>query len=62
VLYFWGGNSTFCKWEKEFEQHLENGLVITKITAKNFPNQIKQKAVKRLLKLRQEKKLGTWRI
>jgi transposase InsO family protein len=54
--------STFYKWKKEFEQHGEKGLVRKKAIAKNFPNQIKPDVVKRVLELRQEHKLGTWRI
>ena len=54
--------STFYKWKKEFEQHGEKGLVRKKTVAKNFPNQIKPDVVKRVLELRQEHKLGTWRI
>ena len=54
--------STFYKWKKEFEQHGEKGLVRKKTVAKNFPNQIKPDVIKRVLELRQEHKLGTWRI
>ena len=54
--------STFYKWKKEFEQHGEKGLVRKKTVAKNFPNQIKPEVIKQVLELRQEHKLGTWRI
>ena len=54
--------STFYKWKKEFDQHGEKGLVRKKTIAKNFPNQIKPDVVNKVLELRQEHKLGTWRI
>ena len=62
VKFFGVKKSTFYKWKKEFEQHGEKGLVRKKTIAKNFPNQIKPDVVKRVLELRQEHKLGTWRI
>ncbi len=55
--------STLYKWKKEFEQHGEKGLVRKKTVANNFPNQIKPDIIKQVvLELRQEHKLGSWRI
>lgn len=54
--------STFYKWKKEFNLHGEKGLVRKKTIAKNFPNQIKPEIIQKVLELRKEHKLGTWRI
>jgi transposase len=54
--------STFYKWKKEFDKSGERGLERKKPIAYNFPNQIKPEVVQKVLELRQEHKLGTWRI
>jgi len=54
--------STFYKWKKAFDKLGEEGLVRKKPIAFNFPNQIKPDIVEKVLKLREEHKLGTWRI
>ncbi|AZA53934.1 IS481 family transposase [Chryseobacterium sp. G0201] len=54
--------STFYKWKKEYEKQGEKGLLRKKPLAYNFPNQIKPEIVEKVLELRQEHKLGTWRI
>jgi hypothetical protein len=62
VKFFGVKKCTFYKWKKEFELHGNKGLVRKKTVAKNFPNQIKSEEIKPVLELRQEHKLGTWRI
>lgn len=54
--------STFYKWKKEYEKQGEKGLLRKKPIAYNFPNQIKPEIVEKVLELRKEHKLGTWRI
>lgn len=54
--------STFYKWKKAYEEHGEEGLLRKKPTPRTFPNQIKQEVVNKVLELREEHKLGTWRI
>ncbi|WP_312193841.1 IS481 family transposase [Empedobacter sp.] len=54
--------STFYKWKKAYEEHGEEGLLRKKPTPRTFPNQIKQEIVNKVLELRKEHKLGTWRI
>lgn len=54
--------STFYKWKKAYEEYGEEGLLRKKPTPLTFPNQIKQDIVNKVLELRQEYKLGTWRI
>ena len=54
--------STFYKWKREFEKLGEKGLERKKPVAYNFPNQIKPEVIQKVLELRQEHKLGTWRI
>ena len=54
--------STFYKCKKEFEQHREKGLVRKKIIAKNFHIQMKPDVLNVVFELRQEHKLGIWRI
>jgi transposase len=54
--------STFYKCKKSFEKEGENGLMRKKPIAYNFPNQIREDIVEKVLELRKEHKLGTWRI
>lgn len=54
--------TTFYKWKKAFEKDGEQGLIRQKPIARNFPNQIKPKVVNKVLQLREDHKLGTWRI
>ncbi|MDM1139172.1 IS481 family transposase [Empedobacter sp. R132-2] len=54
--------STFYKWKKAYEEHGEEGLLRKKTIPRTFPNQIKQEIVNKVLELRKEYKLGTWRI
>ncbi|WP_313572768.1 IS481 family transposase [Empedobacter sp.] len=54
--------STFYKWKKAYDEHGEEGLLRKKPTPRTFPNQIKQEIVNKVLELRKEHKLGTWRI
>ena len=54
--------STFYKRKKEYEKQGEKGLLRKKPIAYNFPNQIKPEIVEKVLELRKEHKLGTWRI
>ena len=53
---------TFYKWKRQFDKNGEKGLERKKPVAKVFPNQIKPDVVKKVLELRKEHKLGTWRI
>lgn len=54
--------TTFYKWKKAFDKHGEKGLIRQKPIAYNFPNQIKPEVVSKVLQLREDHKLGTWRI
>ena len=54
--------STFYKWKKAYDEHGEEGLLRKKPTPRTFPNQIKQEIVNKVLELRKEHRLGTWRI
>ena len=54
--------STFYKWKKAYDEHGEEGLLRKKPTPHTFPNQIKQEIVNKVLELRKEHRLGTWRI
>lgn len=54
--------STFYKWKRAFDKDGRNGLIRKKPIANNFPNQIRADVVERVLSLRKEHKLGTWRI
>jgi transposase len=54
--------STFYKWKKQFDIHGEKGLERKKPVAHTFPSQIKPELVQKVLELRREHKLGTWRI
>lgn len=54
--------TTFYKWKKAFEKVGEQGLIRQKPIARNFPNQIKPEVVNKVLQLREDHKLGTWRI
>lgn len=54
--------STFYKWKKQFEENGEKGLERKKPIANTFPSQIQPEVVKKVLDLREEHKLGTWRI
>ena len=48
--------------KKAYEEHGEEGLLRKKPTPRTFPNQIKQEIVNKILELRKEHRLGTWRI
>lgn len=54
--------TTFYKWKRAYRKHGENGLIRQKPLSINHPNQISPEVVARVLKLREEHKLGTWRI
>jgi len=54
--------STFYKWRKAYDKLGKEGLLRKRPIAFNFPNQIKPDVVKKVLELRKEHKLGTWRI
>lgn len=54
--------STFYKWKKEYKKEGEQGLLRKKPIAYHFPNQIKPDVIEKVLNLRIEHKLGTWRI
>lgn len=62
--YEWYGvkKTTFYKWKKAYDKHGEDGLIRQKPVARTFPNQIKDEVVNKVLELREEHKLGTWRI
>lgn len=54
--------TTFYKWKRAYKKHGERGLLRQKPIAHNFPNQIKPEVVNKVLQLREDHKLGTWRI
>jgi transposase InsO family protein len=54
--------STFYKWKRVYNKQGEKGLLRQKPIAINHPNQIKPEVISKVLNLREEHKLGTWRI
>ncbi|UYW02445.1 IS481 family transposase [Flavobacterium agricola] len=62
INFFGVKKSTFYKWKKAYDEHGEEGLLRKKPSPRTFPNQIKQEIVNKVLELRKEHKLGTWRI
>ncbi|RLD24472.1 MAG: IS481 family transposase [Bacteroidetes bacterium] len=54
--------STFYSWKKKFDKYGEQGLVRKKREPESFANRIDPNTVNLILKLREEHKLGTWRI
>ncbi len=54
--------STFYKWKKAFDKDGPQGLLRKKPIANTHPNKIKPDVVKKVLELRKEYQLGSWRI
>jgi len=54
--------STFYSWKKKFDRYGKKGLTRKKRKPESFVNRINSDTVKLILKLREEHKLGTWRI
>jgi transposase len=54
--------STFYKWKKAFDKDGPQGLLRKKPIANTHPNKIKPDVVEKVLKLRKEYQLGSWRI
>ena len=53
---------TFYKWKRNYDRFGEKGLVRRKPIAFKIPNQIKPDVIQKVLELRRQHKLGTWRI
>ena len=54
--------STFYKWKKAFDKDGPQGLLRKKPIANTHPNKIKPDVVEKVLELRKEYQLGSWRI
>jgi len=54
--------STYYKWKNAFEQHGQSGLMRKHPVAYNHPNKIKDEIIEKVLSLRREQNLGSWRI
>lgn len=54
--------STFYKWKKAYESEGDEGLKRKKPIAINHPKKIKPEVIAKVLSLRKEYKLGSWRI
>jgi transposase len=54
--------STFYTWKKAFDKDGEIGLLRKHPIAYNHPNKIKEEIVEKVLALRKEYQLGSWRI
>jgi transposase InsO family protein len=54
--------STFYKWKKAFDKYGENGLIRKSPAAQSHSNKINEEVVNKVLSLRNEHQLGSWRI
>ena len=54
--------STYYKWKKAFDKNGENGLLRKRPVAYNHPNKIRVDIIKKVLSLRKEYQLGSWKI
>ena len=54
--------TTFYNWNRKYNQHGEQGLSRKKRDFSSYLNNIDKKTVELILNLREEYKLGTWRI
>lgn len=54
--------STYYKWNKAFKKEGAAGLIRKSPVAYNHPNKIKQEIVDKVISLRKEFQLGSWRI
>ena len=54
--------STYYKWKRAFDKDPVNGLIRNRPVACNNPNKIKEDVVNKVLSLRKEYQLGSWRV
>jgi transposase len=54
--------STFFKWKKAFDKDGADGLLRKHPVAYNHPSKIKEDVIEKVLHLRKEYQLGSWRI
>ena len=54
--------STYYKWKKAFDKGGKNELLRKHPVAYNHPNKIKEAVIEKILSLRKEYQLGSWRI
>lgn len=54
--------STFYSWKRKYKKDGEKGLVRKKVDPESIPNRTPTRVVKLILQLREDHKLGTWRI
>jgi transposase InsO family protein len=54
--------STFYKWKKAYDKNGKDGLLRKYPIASNHPKKIKQEIIEKILSLRKEFQLGSWRI
>jgi hypothetical protein len=54
--------STCFGWKKVYDKYGENGLLKKHPFPYNHPNQIKEDIIEKVLYLRRENQLGSWRI
>ena len=54
--------STYYKWNKAFKKEGASGLIRKSPVAYNHPNKIKQEILDKVISLRKEFQLGSWRI
>jgi transposase len=52
----------YCKWKKILDKDGEDGLLKKHPVANNHPNKIKEDVIEKVLFLRKEYQLGSWRI
>ncbi len=52
----------YYKWKYAYEKYGEQGLLRKKRVEYNHPNKIKAEVVEKVLSLRKEQQLGSWRI
>jgi transposase InsO family protein len=54
--------SSYYEWKKAFDKDGEKGLMRKHPVAYNHPNKIKEEIIEKVLSLRKEYQLGSWRI
>ncbi len=54
--------STYYKWKKAYDSNGENGLLRKHPVAYNHPKKISEPVINKILDLRKEHQLGSWRI
>jgi transposase len=54
--------STYYKWKKAFDKEGEKGLMRKHPVAFKHPNKIKEEIIAKVLSLRRDYQLGSWRI